>query len=205
MLSIKTNPMLKSLTTGINQDGCQIFTRPRVTGHRRRGLGGGREGGKEEGRKEGSREERKGGRREEWKVQWCLTGMTWQKRPWVPSFHCPKELSWVRGYFQWDDGAGSRCCLVSSCCWELPCLHSPAPLWPVWWDWWPVSCSLTATVRLLSVCRANLAVDTMQRDVFFPDFTKQLTLIHSQPQREFPLHLGSQTGSSTDNSHYGQD
>lgn len=62
MLSTETNPMLKSLTTGINQDGCQIFSRPRVTGHRRRGLGGGREGGKEEGRKEGSREERKKGR-----------------------------------------------------------------------------------------------------------------------------------------------
>lgn len=73
---------------------------------------------------------------------------------------------------------------------------------PTWWDWL-LRCLQGAMVQPLSPCRVNLAINTRQRGVFFLYFTKQLTLICSQPQGEFPLYLGSRTG-SIDNSNYGQ-
>lgn len=79
------------------------------------------------------------------------------------------------------------------------------PAQPAWWELVPVSCSWAASVQLLGACRLNLAVDAMQRGVFFPAVIKQISLICSEPQREFPSHSGSGTGSSTDNSHYRQD
>lgn len=62
---------------------------------------------------------------------------------------------------------------------------------PARWELVAISCSWGASVRLLGACRLNLDVDTMQWDVFFPSAIKQLSLICSQPWREFPSHPGS--------------
>lgn len=44
-------------------------------------------------------------------------------------------------------------------------------------------------VQPLRFCCVSLAADTKQWAVFFPYFTKQMTLNCSQPQWEFPLYL----------------
>lgn len=124
--------------------------------------------------------------------------------PLVLSFHCSDKLGQVCSYFQGDASASGRCSLASfaaGVCTTCRAVHSTASVVRLV----TISCSCAASVRLLGVRRLILAVDTMQRGVFFPALIKQLSLICSQPQRGFSSYPGSGTGSSTDNSHYGQD
>lgn len=106
--------MLKSLTTGLNQGGCQIFTGPRVKGHTLHSLGGRREGGKKEGRQAGSK----------------MIGPN-------GSYHSVAQRSWVRCAVisRGMPVPAADAALLPPAAGGLHCLHGPAPSQPVWWDW----------------------------------------------------------------------
>lgn len=102
------------------------------------------------------------------------------------SCHSTAQMTWVRGVPVPAAHAASLPLLLES---ALPAQLSPAQ--PAWWELVTISCSWAASVWLLDAHRLNLAVDTMQWGVFFPAVIKKLSLIHPQPQREFPSHPGS--------------